>query len=100
MPVLMSVLRGALSTLRFCQTASASALGAAQCSLSQPRFRAARHLDAIGLPQIFGSADQVLDSSKNPASPVKISPRKNPLVALSVAVVAMSAALAGAQTTS
>jgi hypothetical protein len=99
MPVLMNVSRSALSRLRFCQAAS-SIRAAANCVLSQPRFRTAIPSEAIGMPHICGKADGILDSSKNAPARVKATLRMNPLTALcALLFIALSSAMASAQTT-
>jgi hypothetical protein len=108
MPVIMKVLRGDASPLRFCRSASSAKatwnsrwffLAAAKCALSQSRLRMALRPEAIGLPQISGHADKTLSISNDAKTCGRVSPRRSPLTSLCVALLTvMSYAVAGAQT--
>jgi hypothetical protein len=107
MPVIMKVLRGDSSPLRFRRSASSAKatwstrwffLAHASMS-SRPRLLTALRPEAIERPQISGEAGNTLNISNNAKAWGRISLRRSPLTSLCVALLAgMSYAMAGAQT--
>ncbi len=108
MPVIMKVLRGDASPLRFCRSASFAKatwrsrwffLVAAKCVLLQSRLQTALRSEAIGSPQISGHDDKILSISNDAKTFRRTSLRRSPLTSLCVALlVVISYAVAGAQT--
>src|ERR1700687_3890597 len=108
MPVIMKVLRGNASLLRFCQSASPRKatwgsrgffFARANGVLSQSCLRTALWTEAIELPQIYAQAGKTLGISNNATTRGRTSLLRSPLTSLCVALFAvMSYGVAGAQT--
>src|ERR1700679_1829981 len=109
MPEFMNTPRGAASSFRFLQSASSAKttqsshwflMAAAKYVLSQSCFRTTLSPAAIGLLQSSDNADRLPGRSKNAEARAKVALRRRPLTSLCTALfIAMSCAVAGAQTT-